>query len=387
MSSQDQSKVSSWDIFSQTGDGLRDLTLLTSQLATDPTRRVRLFIDDPSQLSALSPRIDATLWVQPLILGELWRTRLAEVVAPADNIVCVNEYEMPARYRERIAYGAGVQRRVLRVWSLGRTALENAQNAADHTHNTLSIDVLQDESPSGTGLIKASRSTAEMRVRWKAQADLTQATLEGLGLRGHIVRGSLILLCWGIRIPAPVQFCRVLERACDKPVLLITVDTKTSQVQAVSCAGENLSCQNLRMPGWSQMDELVWGSDLIFCTRRDIAHRAMEAGTPMLWVRDDDGLFDWYLDGQDPAFKRSLTVVAYHLQRVGTPSSELLWLLNHRESLESIARNAARRFAQAPLLADSLPDIVPKLAEQARRREQGYRSSDQPTAPMTLQDG
>lgn len=149
-----------------------------------------------------------------------------------------------------------------------------------------------------------------------------------------------MLLCWGIRIPAPVQFCRVVERSCEKPVLLITVDTSTSQVQAVSCAGENLSCQNLRMPGWSQMDELVWGSDLIFCTRRDIAHRAMEAGTPMLWMHDDDGLFDWYLDGQDPAFKRSLNVVAYHLQQVGTPSSELLWLLNQREFLESIARNA-----------------------------------------------
>ncbi len=386
MSSQDQSKVSSWDIFSQAGDGLRDLTLLTSQLATDPTRRVRLFIDDPSQLSNLSPRIDGTLWVQPLILGELWRTRLAEVVAPADNIVCVNECDMPARYRERIAYGAGAQRRVLRVWSLGRTPVEaDPDTTADHAPSALSIDVLQDESSTGTGLIKAPRSTADMRVRWKAQSDLTQATLEGLGLRGHLARGTLILFCWGIRIPSPVQFCRVLERACEKPVLLITVDTNDSQMQAVSCAGDNLSCQNLRMPGWSQMDELVWGSDLIFCSRRDIAHRAMEAGTPMLWMREDDGLFDWYFDGQDPAFKRSLTIVAYHLRQVGTPSSELLWLLNQRESLESIARNAARRFALAPLLADSLPGIVPKLAEQARQRDQGYRNSHQPTTPMTLQ--
>lgn len=384
MSSQDQPKVSSWDIFSQAGDGLRDLTLLTTQLATDPTRRVRLFIDDPSQLSTLSPRIDSTLWVQPLILGELWRTRLAEVAAPADNIVCVNEYEMPARYRERIAYGAGARRRILRVWSLGRTPVENASTTADHGSSNLSIDVLQDESATGTGLIKASRSTADMRVRWKAQADLTQATLEGLGLSGHPVRGSLVMLCWGVRIPAPVQFCRVLERACQKPVLLITVDMKAAQMQAVSCAGEHLSCQNLRMPGWSQMDELVWGSDLIFCARRDIAHRAMEAGTPMVWMREDDGLFDWYLDGQDPAFKRSLAVVAYHLRQTGTPSSELLWLLNQRESLESIARNAARRFAQAPLLADALPGIVPNLTEQARQREKGYRSSDLPTAPMTL---
>lgn len=363
--------------------------MLASQLATDPARRVRVFVESPGKLAHLSAKIDSSLWVQPLAAGELWRLRLAEVVAPADNVVCMDGYELPTRYRERIAYGAGTPRRVLRVWSLGHSPEAIAALAATKKTDmpaSMTIDVLQDEAPTGTGLIKATRSTADMRARWKAQSDLTQATLESMGMRGHLGRGTLIFLCWGVTLPSPVQFCRMLERASARPVLLLTATASGTQLQAISCAGENLSCQSLRPPSWSQIDEMVWGSDLVFSHQRDIGHRAMEAGTPLLWLREEDGLFNWYFDGLDPGFKRSLAAVAYHLRNVGTPSSELLWLLNHRDSLEAVARNVARRSAQAALLADSLPAIGPQLAEQARLLQRGsLPASHQPTAPMDLQ--
>lgn len=358
--------------------------MLASQLAIDPTRRVRVFIDDPATLSPISARIDSSLWVQPLATGELWRLRLADVVAPADNVVCMDGCELPTRYRERIAYGAGTQRRVLRVWSLGQSPKEPEASTAGDRLSSLSFDVMQEESPTGTGLIKAHRSTADMRARWKVQGDLTQTTLEGVGFRGHLPRGSLIFLCWGFNIPSPVQFCRLLERVCEKPILLITASLGDSPVQAISCAGEALSCQSLNLPTWSQMDELIWSSDFVFCLHKDIANRAMEAGAPMLWLREDEGLFNWYFEGIDAGFKRCLVAVAYHLRSVGTPSSDLLWLLNQRAALEVVAKSVARRFAQAPLLADSLPQMGPRLAEQARLRQQGFRISHQPTTPMNL---
>jgi hypothetical protein len=356
--------------------------MLATQLATDPTRRVRVFIEDPAKLSPLSARIDNSLWVQPLATCEIWRSRLAEVVAPADNILCMDGYEIPTKYRERIAYGADAQpRRVLRIWSLGHSPEEPSASKPPDLPSSLSFDVLQDEAPNSTGLIKAHRSTAGMRARWKAQSDLTQATLEGMGFRGALSRGTLIFLCWNVNLPSPVQLCRMLERVCGKPVLLVAVSSNGSQSQAISCAGENLACQSMRSPSWTQIDELVWGSDLVFCHQRDVAHRAMEAGTPMLWLREEDGLFNWYFDGLDLGFKRSLAAVAHHFRNAGAPSSELMWLLNQREALEAIAKNVAQRFAQAVLLTDSLPSIGPLLAEQAKLRQ---RTSHQATTPMSL---
>lgn len=356
--------------------------MLATQLATDPARRVRVFVEDPTKLCPLSARLDNSLWVQPLATCEIWRSRLADVVAPADNILCMDGYEVPLRYRERIAYGAdAVPRKLLRIWSLGHSPQEiSGQKSPDASHS-LSFDVLQDESPGGTGLIKAHRSTASMRARWKAQCELTQTTLEGMGLRAALSRGTLIFLCWNVDLPSPVQLCRMLERSCGKPILLLSVSSNGSQAQAISCASENLVCQNMRSPNWTQIDELVWGSDLVFCHQRDIAHRAMEAGTPMLWLREEDGLFNWYFQGLDPGFKRSLAAVAHHFRNVGKATAELMWLLNQRDALEGIARNVAHRFAQASLLTDALPSIEPLLEEQNRQRQQ---ASQQVTTPMSL---
>ncbi len=356
--------------------------MLATQLATDPTRRVRVFVEDPSKLSPLSARIDSSLWVQPLATCEIWRSRLADVVAPADHILCMDGIEIPARYRERIAYGAEAQpRQVLRIWSLGHVLDQPSTSKSPNLPTSLSFDVLQDESPSGTGLIKAHRSTAGMRARWKAQSELTQATLEGMGLRVALSRDTLIFLCWNLDIPSPVQLCRMLERVCGKPVLVVAVSSNAGPSQAISCAGENLVCQTIRTPSWTQTDELVWGSDLVFCHHRDIAHRAMEAGTPMLWLGEEAGLFNWYFDGLDPGFKRALSAVAHRLRNTGAPSSELVWLLNQRDALDAVATNVARRFAQAKLLTDSLPSIGPLLAEQARQ-QQG--ATQQITIPMNL---
>lgn len=356
--------------------------MLATQLATDPTRRVRVFIEDPAKLSLLSARIDSSLWVQPLATCEIWRSRLADVVAPADNILCMDGHEVPARYRERIAYGAEAQpRRVFRLWSLGHSPGEHPTSTSPDMPSSLSCDVLQDEAPNGTGLIKAHRSTAGMRARWKAQGNLTYATLEAMGFRGGLSRGTLIFLCWDLNLPSPVQLCRMLERVCGTSVLLVAVYSNGVQSQAISCERENLACQSLQSPSWTQIDELVWGSDLVFCHQRDIAHRAMEAGTPMLWLREEDGLFDWYFDGLDPGFKRSLAAVAHHFRNTGTPSSELTWLLNQREALEAVAKSVAQRFAKAALLTDSLPSIGPLLADQAKLSQ---RASQQVTAPMSL---
>lgn len=398
MSRHSPPRNTTWDLFTPAHgmDGLRELPLLAAQLATIPTQRVRVFVDDPARLSPLSARIEAALWVQPLANYELWKQRLADAIAPADNVVCLGGTELPGRYRERMVYGSSNRCKLFRIWPPGHVLPPASPVAPSDVMSTMVFDVVQDEKVQGVGLIKDQRNTAEMRARWKAHPSLTQTTLEALGLPGHVVKDALIICCWGAAMDDHPLFVQSLARICHQPVLLLREPAPDGQPApalagiARSAGDAPVHCMTLPPLSWSQQDEVVWSSDLLFCGHRDVAYRAMEAGTPLLWLPEsrpdqpDDRLDDWYFEGLDPGFKRSLVATAHSLKRSeGLPQS-LAWYLKQRDDVEQVARQVARRIAQARPLADTLPSLSPTLMEQVRRKQQQRDHAHPPTWPMSL---
>lgn len=403
MSRHSPPRNTTWDLFTpaQGLDGLRDLPLLAAQLATVPTQRVRVFVDDPGRLGVMSARIENTLWVQPLANYEVWRLRLADAIAPADNVVCLGGTEVPTRYRERMVYGASNRCKQFRIWPLGHTSPAGDAAAANTAMNTMVFDVIQDEKVQGVGLIKDLRNNVEMRTRWKAHASLTQTTLEALGLPGDKAKGALIVSCWGAAISDFPLFIEILAQSCHQPVLVLRGPGPDDSLAAdqpklnPSASSAHVHVMDLPSLSWSQQDEIIWSSDLLFCGHRDVAHRAMEAGTPMLWLpklapsaaeQALDRLSDWYFDGLDPGFKRGLLVTAHSLRESESLEHSLAWYLKQRDDLEQIARQVARRISLARPLADTLPSLSPTMLEQVRRQQQQQQreNAHPPTWPMSL---
>lgn len=383
-----------WDLFApaRSEDGLRSIALLANQLAASPTQRVRLFVDDPGRLGSLSARVDPSLWVQPLGNHDLMRLRLADAVAPANHAICLGNTALPVRYRERMAYGAGNRCKLLRIWPPGHTHESIPASTPAEACTSLRIDVVQDTKTEGIGLIKDARNMAEMRTRWKSHPNLAQTTLQGLGLAGDLARGTLIVCCWGAALADLQAFVNTLDQGSGQPVLLLMGPTPGMETPPAPPPPQGLvRCLRLPALSWSQCDELIWSSDLLLCGQRDMALRAMESGTPLMWlppatasVSDDDTMLDWYFDDLDPGFKRCLLATAHSLRENAPASQELVWYLKQRDDLELIARQVAQRIAQARNLADNLPCLSPALMEQAKRRKQQLNNTHPPTWPMSL---
>jgi hypothetical protein len=347
----------------------------------------------------MSARIEGALWVQPLANYEVWRLRLADAIAPADNVVCLGGTEVPSRYRERMVYGSSNRCKLFRIWPPGHVLPTPDPGTQSGAMSTMVFDVVQDEKVEGVGLIKDQRNLSEIRARWKSHPTLAQTTLEALGLPGNKVNREALVVCsWGAAIADQQLFADSLAHTCSQPVFLLRgpdpngTPPPPATGQTVSSFGEisPVHCVNLPALSWSQQDEVIWSCDLLFCGQRDVAHRAMEAGTPMLWTpppgpqqRDDD-LADWYFEGLDPGFKRSLVATAYSLRDKNSLLQNLAWYLKQRLDLEQIARQVAGRITQARHLADTLPSLSPTMMEQVRMKQQQRDNAHPPTWPMSL---
>ena len=391
MSRQAPPPNTTWDLFAppEASDGLRSITLLANQLATLQGHRVRLFIDDPLRLSAMSARIDPALWLQPVANFDLARLRLAAGVATADHVVCLHDTQIPRRYHERMAYGAANRCKQFRIWPIGHPVHSFHEAARLSACSTVEIDVLQDEQSESMGLIKDTRNTAEMRTRWKAHPHLTQTTLEHLGLPGEISRDTFIVCCWEAALADAQGFVEALAHASDSPRVLLLVGPGTSQLMLNQRLGV-VECVKLPALSWSQIDEIVWSCDLLLTGERDLAQRAMEAGTPMMWLpkpspsNRDEHLLEWYYAGVDPGFRRRLLVVAHSLREENAPIQELGWYLKQRVDLDHIASQVARRIGEARSLFEQLPHLSPIRLEQARRKKQEEEHVHAATWPMNL---
>lgn len=383
---------SSWDIFFQAPDELRAMGLLASRLAETPTRRVRVFVENPASLRVLSSRIDDALWIQPLGNYELWRTRLAEVVAPADNVVRLNGARISPRYLERTAYGAKERRKILNVWPLGHVSTSGEFSVVQGAAGMVQVDMVQTTSRDGGGLIKAPRGTAEMRMRWRGKGNLTMATMDLLGLRDCWSADSMVVFVSGVTLSGAEQVARALEQACGRPQLLLVCPPvsveqagQSDELIAFRCANGQVTSRSVSRVSWGQFDELVWCSDLVFACHRDIAQRAMEAGTPLVWLGRDEGLLDWYLQDASMDFRRCAHRAVRQFNATPSNAAGLVWFSTQQDVLLAMAASVEQKMSRAASLQDSIAEIDVLLEDWFKQviRERAAMSNA-PTSPMGL---
>lgn len=383
---------SSWDIFFQAPDELRAMGLLASRLAESPTRRVRVFVENPASLRGFSARIEDALWIQPLGNYELWRARLAEVVAPAENVVRLNGTRIPPSYLDRTAYGAKVRRTILNVWPLGHASdsgeLSVVQGAAGMVH----VDMVQNTSRDGIGLIKAPRSTVEMRARWRGKGNLTMATMDLLGLRDCWSADSMVVVVSGVALGGAEQVAQALEQVCGRPQLLLICPPldpeqagQSAELIAFRCANGQVTSRSVSRVNWGQFDELVWCCDLVFACNRDIAQRAMEAGTPLVWLGHDEGLLAWYFQDASVDFRRYAHSAVRQFKANPGNAAGLVWFSTQQDVLRAMAAGVEQKVSRASTLQDSIAQIDVLLEDWFRQtmRERAAMSNA-PTSPMDL---
>lgn len=358
----------SWDLIAPVGrpDVLRAATLLASQLAEVERYRVRLFVDDLAPLTAMDARVDPALWVQPQDAYELVRLNLAQATTPADNIVRLFRAKLPRKYMERAIYGHG-ERKLFKVKLLDQQA--SFVDTAPGTTNLRFIEATQGDHASAAGVIRERTSSAEIRARWKKNGKLLQATLDSLGLDGHIFSGALFVCCWGAAIADWKDFLTSLDEVSQqKIILLVGADDGAPQVQGIATEGK---VKMLRLPAmsWKQRDELVWLSDYVLTGHDDMAHRAMESGVPLLWLpdvppkaKDDHHLVEWYSQGADPLIRRCLRELIRDLGTRASTSNALKDYFHNQAQVEILAANVAKRIARAPLMSRILPVLTPMPA-------------------------
>ena len=144
------------------------------------------------------------------------------------------------------------------------------------------------------GVIKDPRNSSELRERWKAHPSVIQVTLKSLGFSGRLDRGPLVVCCWGAAIPDRIEFVRELARSSMQPMVLLVGPDASGKLMDplampawVAADQPHLQCFPLPSLTWSQMDEVVWSSDLMIArvTRISAASHASPgtsymAGTP-----------------------------------------------------------------------------------------------------------
>lgn len=390
----------SWDLFASdhSDDNLRSLTLLAAQLAESPAHRVRVFIDDLARLSGLSARIDTGLWLQPFSGYELARVRLAEACVPADNVVAFHGTSIAPRYLERMVYGSTIHRKLFTILPLGASTAGQGKPPPTPS-NVKTIEVVQGDSPTAAGFIRDRRNLVDLRSRWKAQNALKEATLEVLGLSGHLVRGNMIVTCWGASIPDWLRFIRAFAQAAERSVLVLAgpgvsmADLVAQREYAVAETAERYPVHCLRLPTmtWGQLDEIVWSSDLLLTGQRDVAHRAIESGTPLMWLPDekratayDDGLSDWYYADLEPGYKRCVLAAANAVSCAGSVKNAMSWFCPQMDDLAGMALRVAARVAEAPMLVDRLPTLTPQPSGSGADEQSYHADAYVATWPMSL---
>jgi hypothetical protein len=366
---------STWDLFSQAKDELRALHLLALRLAENPVNSVRVFAENPGSFGALSAKLDDTLWIQPIATYELWRTKLAEVSAPATNVVRLSGAALPSRYLERAAYGAKNQRKIINIWPLGSPSDAGHFSAVQSPSDLIQIDVVADTEEGGLGVIKSPRAGADMRQRWKSNGGPCAASMNVMGLKDLWTPDTVVTLIWGVRVSEPEKLARAMAFSLGRPQLLL-IGTSESSTQLAGDSGSLICVRSAQgsttsrivsRVAWGQLDELVWCSDLAFTSHRDMAHRCLESACPMIWLGEDQGLLAWYLQSA-AAYWRGQARGAVNL--IGKPKTlipGMIWFAMQQEVLSALALDVAQKLIKAQAMQDFIANVDEQFKELTTR--------------------
>ncbi|MEK7437449.1 MAG: elongation factor P maturation arginine rhamnosyltransferase EarP [Pseudomonadota bacterium] len=287
----------SWDIFCTVVDNYGDIGVcwrLARQLALDPGRRVRLWVDDLASFSRICPEIASDINTQHNCGVDVrrWREPFA-AAEPADVVIEAFACDPPANYVAAMA-----QRQPKPVWiNLEFLSAENwvlGCHGLPSPHPTLPLMkyFFFPGFVKGTGGLLAEPGLVESRERFQRTAAGQARYWHDLGLpapRAGEYQVSLfcypnggvggLLRAWAAG-SAPLR-CLVPEGIATQ-ALSAFFDTETLAPGSV-LRKAGLEVRIFPFLGQDQYDRLLWACDLNLVRGEDSFVRAQWAARPMLW--------------------------------------------------------------------------------------------------------
>lgn len=368
-----------WDIFASDKDP--QSLWFGYQLAQGLTKRgyaARLFTDNLTALAGFLAEIDPTCWIQTHRGVEVADWRLADHCVVASTAVQVLGTHMPPAYLERMAQHP-TPTRCIEIVAHDASLDPSAPLTVISQRGTFTrLRAQFGEPPSKAGHVKSRPNATTLRKLWTKPA-MRQGVLQALGLRSDLADGKLSVF-FDVRhagsaaavlealAAGPREVCLFMDKlpeGWDGPRPDPSLGTPDRP--AVFRYGAAIAVP-LPARRWFLTDELIWASDLVMTTQGDIAARACESGTPLIWSADDGGFFNWYASGSRPVIRRALAA-AFDTLSTGT-NARAAWAnyLAHLEDVQALADQVAQRVLRAPDLVDVLIAGLSGVSDEALER-------------------
>lgn len=356
-----------WDIFASGHDP--QSLWFGYQLARGAAQRgqvVRLFTDDLPTLCGAVADLDPSCGIQNHQGFEIADWCLAELSAPAPVALQMLGSQLPEAYRARLTAGPAPARLVEIVAHAPGSSSRSPILELNREGHCTRLRAQFGDPPFKAGHIKSGGNGAAMRLLW-TQPAMRQTLLQSIGLRPDLMDGKLSVF-FDVRRPAtlgplmqalaagPREMCVFMD---PRPLAAVVEQAGLPWAQAPAGATPlrrhgALTLVELPSRRWYLTDELILASDLVMTTEGDIAARACERGTPLLWSADDGGFFDWYVINSRPVMRRTIGD-AFNALACGA-NARWAWTcyLARWAEVRALADLVAHRVRRAPDLVDVL---------------------------------
>ena len=363
-----------WDIFASGHDA--QSLWFGYQLAHGLVQRgyaARLFTDQLDVLAAAVADLDPTCWIQSHHGIEIADWRLAELCVVAPTAIQVLGTTIPAVYLARMEAGPTPTR-----------CVEVVAHDADRDATTPLVMLEQRGSctrmraqfgdpPFKAGHIKSRPNATTLRKLWTKPA-MREGLFQALGLRSDLADGKLSVF-FDVRnkrymlslvealATGPREVCVFMDK---RPP-----DWASSHPEDRSTVMRHGAVTLVELPArrWFLTDELIWASDLVMTTEGDIAARACESGTPILWSSDDGAFFDWYVMKSPPVIRRTVSEMFDALATGADAKWAWTCYMTRWEEMRALSELVALRVKRAPDLIDVLIAALSGTSEEAMERQ------------------
>lgn len=376
---------SSWDVFSaRSQPGSLWFAYQLARSLSDRGQMVRLFSDQLEDLTVCVPDVDPNLWIQPHKGFEIADWRVAQLSVVSRHVVQIFDSQIPLPYWDRLESQPMPTCSVQIVSHGSEREPTNPITALERSGSCTSFLAQIGDLPRKAGYIKFGRRGPVMRQLWK-KPDVRKGMFSALGLPDTVADDKLTVY-FDVRDSGPLAPWVDCWNAGRQQVCVF-VDAELLQTEpavfATAQAGEHgiyqrggVTLVSLPPRRWFLTDELIWACDVVMTTRDDIAARATESGTPVIWGADDDSaFFDWYAPNATEVARRTV-VDAFDALTTGK-NIEWAWACYTArwDEVRTLAGQASQRIQRAPDMADIL---ISGVAE-AQRETVGRMFS--PTVP------
>ena len=355
---------SSWDLFAARSqpESLWFAYQLAKGLA-DRGQMVRLFSDQLDELKVALPEIDANLWIQSHKGFEIADCRVAQLSVVSRHVVQMFDSHIPVPYWDRLESQPVPTCSVQIVSHGSEREPTNPITVLEKNGSCTSFLAQVGDLPRRAGYIKFGRRGAVMRQLWRKR-DVRKGMFSALGLPDDVADDKITVF-FDVRDAGPFGPWLTCWNAGERDVCVFVEREMLQSEPSIVATGQvfagglirqgNVTIVPLPPRRWFLTDELIWACDVVMTTRSDIAARATESGTPVIWGADDDSsFFDWYAANATEVIRR--TVVDAFDALVTGKNVEWAWTcyMARWDDMHALAGKVSQRILRAPDMVDVL---------------------------------